>query len=496
MENYNTKSTEHMSFAYLEQLRKSSPAWKLLTSPQAPFIAAFLFLEFISKNRRELAQQELISRLEDFIYQVNLNREEAVFTRTGRQYLDDWANDQHGWLRKFYPSGQDEPHFDITSQVQKAIDWLLSLKQQSFIGTESRLITVFELLRQIVAGVESNPEQRLAELQRQKDEIEHEMKLVEAGEMTMLNDTQIKERFWQAMSTAGEILSDFRAVEHNFRELDRDLRERIAVWDKGKGELLETIFSEKEGISESEQGKSFTAFWRFLMSSTSQEDFADTLERVLQLKPVQEMGTGVDSRNIHQNWVRAGAHVQETVAMLSQQLRHYVDENYIAEERRINQILREIESKALSIRNSPPSQWHFEIDGAKPEISLPMDRPLYTPRTRVEITDDIIDAGVEDFSAESLFTQVYVDKEKLYHQIEYLLQTQDITTIAQITAHYPLKLGLSELITYMIIADESYSDTCHTGDMEEVFWEDEEGVVRVARIPKIIFKRAATIEKD
>ena len=485
-----------MSFAYLEQLRKGSPAWRLLASTQAPFITAFLFQEFIAKNRREIAQLELIGRLDDFIYQVNLNREDPVFTRTGREYLDDWANDQHGWLRKFYPSGQDEPHYDITSQVQKAVDWLLSLKQQPFIGTESRLITVFELLRQIVAGVESNPDQRLAELQRQKDEIEHEMKLVAAGEMTMLNDTQIKERFWQAMSTAREILSDFRAVEHNFRELDRDLRERIAIWDKGKGELLETIFSEKEGISQSEQGKSFAAFWRFLMSSDSQDDFSDTLERVLLLKPVQEMGMGVDSRNVHQNWVKAGAHVQETVAMLSQQLRHYVDENYIAEERRINQILREIESKALSIRNSPPAQWHFEIDGTKSEITLPMDRPLYTPRTRVEIVDDIIDTGIGDFSAESLFSQIYVDKEKLHHQIEHLLQTQDMATIAQITAHYPLKLGLNELITYLVIADESYPGTYQTGDIEEIFWEDEEGTVRLAKIPKILFTRTARSEID
>lgn len=489
MINMSPASLEHMSFAYLEKLRKTSPAWRLLTSPQVPYIASFLFQEFIAQDRRQISGQELINRLDDFIYTVNLDREEAVFTRTGREYLDDWADDRHGWLRKFYPVGHDEPYFDITSQVQKALDWLLSLKQQMFIGTESRLLTVFELLRQIVTGVESDPNQRLAELQRQKDEIEREMALVADGKIALLDETQIKERFWQAMSTAREILSDFRAVEHNFRELDRDLRERIATWDKGKGELLEALFTEQDGISQSEQGRSFAAFWRFLMSSDSQEDFSDTLQRVLELKPIQEMGTIGDSRNIHHNWVQAGTHVQETVATLSQQLRHYVDENYIAEERRINQILREIEGKALSIRNNPPEEWHFEIDGMKPEIRLPLDRPLYTSRTKTEIKDDIIDAGLDDFSAESLYSQVFVDKEKLQNQITYLLRNQDAVSIAQITAEYPMELGLSELVAYLRIADENFSNACQTDDHEDVLWDDKNGKRRRAKIPKIIFAR-------
>ena len=226
------------------------------------------------------------------------------------------------------------------------------------------------------------------------------------------------------------------------------------------------------------------------MSSASQEDFADTLERVLQLKPVREMGTGWNSRNIHHDWVQAGAHVQETVAALSQQLRHYVDENYIEEERRINQILREIEGKALSIRNHPPKEWKLEIDAIKPEINLTMDRPLFTPRKRPEISDDIIDVGFEDFSAEALFSQVSVDKEKLKEQIAYLLKTQDIITLSQIIDKYPLELGLSELVMYLVIASESDQTTFQTDCFEEVSWDGENGTTRSARIPMVIFRRS------
>jgi len=482
--------TDHMSFEFLEYLRKKNPAWRLLASPQAPFVTAFLYKEFIAENRRQIAEQELISRLEGFIDLLSQGQSDFLFPRSGREYLDDWANDEHGWLRKFYPPGQDEPHFDVTSLAQKAIEWLLSLKQQTFIGTESRLITVFELLHQIVERSETDPTLRLAELERRKAEVEQEIIRVQNGQVALLDDTQIKERFWQALTTAREILADFRAVEQNFRGLDRIMRERIATWDRGKGELLAAVFDEQDGIAQSEQGKSFAAFWNFLMSSSYQDDFRETLDRVLLLKPVREMGMNRNVRNIHHDWVNAGAHVQETVAALSQQLRRYVDENFLEEERRINKIVREIEGKAVSIRNNPPKEWELEIDGVQPEIFLPLDRPLFSPPQRPEIKDEAIDAGEEDVPADAIFSQVYVDKEKLKDRIGYMLQTQDKIELSQIIEHYPLDLGLSELITYLVIASETPRATFYPDDLTEVSWNDEAGKRRMAKMAKIIFQRS------
>lgn len=489
MANLKTEVFEHMSFEFLALLRKKNSAWRLLASNQAAFVVSFLYKEFIAENRREIAEQELIIRLDNYIYFLNQGQIDEKFSRSGREYLDEWAHTEHGWLRKFYPPGQDEPHFDITSLAQKAIEWLLSLKQQSFIGTESRLITVFELLRQIVERSETNPELRLAELERRKAEIEQEIIRVKMGHVDLFDETQIKERFWQAMTTAREILSDFRAVEQNFRELDRGMREKIATWDKGKGELLETIFQEQDGISKSEQGKSFAAFWKFLMSSSHQEDFKNIIDRVLNLKPIKDMSISRNIRHIGEDWVYAGAHVQEMVAVLSQQLRRYVDEDFLEEERRIVQILREIEGHALKVRNDPPKDLTMEMDGVKPEILLPMDRPLFSPPERPEIKDDTILIGSEDVSAEELFSQICVDKEKLKDQIMYMLQSQGSTTLSQIIEHYPLTLGLSELVTYLVIASESLQAAFHPDDLEEISWIDEFDNTKVARMPKVIFRR-------
>jgi len=66
------------------------------------------------------------------------------------------------------PAGSDEPHYDPTPAVEKALAWVGGLRSRSFIGTESRLNTIFELLRQMVYWAATDPAQRLADLERRR----------------------------------------------------------------------------------------------------------------------------------------------------------------------------------------------------------------------------------------------------------------------------------------------------------------------------------------
>src|SRR5204863_806048 len=107
--------------------------------------------------------------------------------------------------------------------------------------------------------------------------------------LPLLDATQVKDRFQQMAFTARSLLSDFREVEQNFRRLDRTIRERIATWEGGKGTLLEEIFSQRDAIASSDQGKSFRAFWDFLMSPARQEEFSELLRVVFALEDVKQL---------------------------------------------------------------------------------------------------------------------------------------------------------------------------------------------------------------
>ena len=56
------------------------------------------------------------------------------------------------WLRNFYKPATDEAQFDLTPATEKAIAWLHALTERPFVGTESRLLTLFALLEQERVG--------------------------------------------------------------------------------------------------------------------------------------------------------------------------------------------------------------------------------------------------------------------------------------------------------------------------------------------------------
>src|SRR6056297_177822 len=140
-----------MTFDYttLDLLRSNHPAWRLLRAQHAPLVASFLQRVFIVPNERVMAQADLVEALEDELFALRQQLGSDAFSGSAQNYLNEWADNDKGWLRKFYPTGTDEPHFDLTPATEKALAWLESLTERSFVGTESRLLTLFDLLRQM-----------------------------------------------------------------------------------------------------------------------------------------------------------------------------------------------------------------------------------------------------------------------------------------------------------------------------------------------------------
>jgi hypothetical protein len=186
-----------LDFTTLDTLRRNHPGWKLLVADSAPLVISFLHRVFVEPNSRGIPEADLVEALEDELFALRQHRGADAFPRRAQDYLNDWASNERGWLRKFYPDGSDEPHFDLTPATEKAIAWLSTLTARPFVGTESRLLTLFELLRQMVERTEADPEARVAELRRRRDEVDVEIRRVMEGDLSLLDDTALKDRFQQ-----------------------------------------------------------------------------------------------------------------------------------------------------------------------------------------------------------------------------------------------------------------------------------------------------------
>ncbi len=475
----------------MELLRKHHPAWRLLAASNAPYVIAFLHGAFVRDNIRTLSQSELRTRLDDFAHHLRTVVGEGALPRRSAQYLTEWADDEHGWLRRYYPDGSDEPHFDLSPAAEKAIEWIASLEQAHFVGTESRLNIVFELLREMVSGSQSDPDLRIAHLQAQRDALDAEIDAVQRGQMSVLEPSQLRDRFLQVEQTARALLTDFRQVEQNFRDLDREVRERVALWEGSKGEILETMFGEQDVIAGSDQGRSFRAFWDLLMAPERSEELTSLLEQVIAMPAVAELDADPRTPRMYYDWLDAGEAAQRTVRRLSEQLRRYLDDEAWQENRRIMQIIRTIEQHAVAVRADPPSKTIATIDATAPTINLPMDRPLFTRPFNPTLSARPGEADPASVDPGALYEQVHIDKDRLRRMVSRALSTRPQVGLTSIIADNPLQHGLAELIAWLSIATESDDAVIDEAREQSVTWRDEDGTLRRARLPAVTFVRQA-----
>lgn len=479
-----------LDYRTLESLRQNHPAWRLLCAHHAPLVAAFLHRVFVRPNVRILPQAALVEALEDELFAIREQLSADAFPGSAQSYLNDWSENDKGWLRKFYPPGTDEPHFDLTPATEKALAWLESLDKREFVGTESRLLTLFELLRQMSVGSESDPQVRVAELQGRRDAIDGEIARILGGDVPLLDDTALKDRFQQFLQLSRDLLADFREVEHNFRALDRQVRERIALWDGAKGALLEQVMGERDAIADSDQGRSFRAFWDFLMSQTRQEELSRLLEQVLALPAIAAMRPEERTQRVHYDWLEAGEHTQRTVAGLSEQLRRFLDDRAWLENRRIMDILHSIEVHGLALREDPPGVDFMHLSDTAAAIELPFERPLYRPPVKPHISGHIADDGDANVDLAALYSQVVVDRAQLAGHLRQELQERSQVSLGDVIARHPLRHGLAELIAYLQLAGDWPAAVVDESVQEEVLWYGADGTLRRAAVPRIILLRS------
>lgn len=480
-----------MDYYAINALREKHAGWALLRAQNAPLALHFFMSAFTDPNQRNVGRQQLIDVLDDVLFGVRETYGEEKFPRNASEYLDDWAASERAWLRKYYVQGEDEPHYDLTPAAEDVVRWVESLKGREFVATQSRLTSIFAVLKTLVQQSETDPDVRLAELQQQRNQIDAEMQRIREGDLKVMTAPEALDHFQQLTTLAKDLLSDFREVEQNFRKLDRQVREQIATWDGSQGELLDSIFANQQDIGSSLQGRTFQGFWDYLMSPQLRRELNDLLHRATRIEALARMDNLHTITNLHQDWLPAVEQTQATVRQLSQQMRRLLDDKVFLENKRIMQLIRSIEANALDQRDQPPSNFAMEIEASSVDVALPFERPLYEPGSRVMVMDDVVTADDQDLDASALFSQFHVDRERLKSNIERVLEEETQATLADITAAHPLSQGLAEIVAYYQLAAESDWASINPETTQRLRWTLEDGSVREAVIDQIIFVRPA-----
>lgn len=477
-----------MQYEEIKMLLRSNTTIKLLTADNAPLIISFFFQIFKHQNYSSIVENEITSKLDDHLYQIN--QPVVLYPKTGKSYLASWTQDGTGFLRKYYET-DDEPLYELTPATEIALKWIEELNKPEFVGTESRLKLLFDILKELSVKTKEDAESRIKELELKKIQIELEIENAKSGYFDIFDETQIKERFFNAEETAKRLLSDFRQVEQNFRDIDIDFRRKIITTSNAKGKVLDNLFQQQDFLWETDQGKSFKAFWDFLMSQSKQQELETLLEEVLTLPQVMKLNDNTPAiSGIKNNLIEAGDKVNKSTGTLLEQLRKYVEHKAFFENKRIHDNINHL----LKIISDDPGWFSeennlIEIDGVI-KLDLIMGRPLYDPPQKIYFSKTDQQEGVASNSTFQLFDQFYVDPEILKGNIKEMLKSKSQVTLKEIVERFGVKKGVTEVIGYVEIAAKDKRHIHDDSTQEEILVSNSKtGKFFKINIPQIIFCR-------
>lgn len=472
----------------LQSLREAHPTWRLLRHSQSAFIINFLHSQFIENQASRVSEPAFINNLTEHLEAARADNDWDGYPASAEDCLAKWASNDYGFVRRAYAPDSDEPMVELSPAANRAIDWILGLRKRSaFVGTESRLRTIIDLLTQVRNGTEPDPIRHLQELKQQRQILEDEILRISRGEPPHLLDRiQVRDRLQQIYDHARALINDLRDVEQNFRSLDVDLRRRIAAWDAPKGQLLSTVFDDSDSIAKSIQGQSFAAFWEYLISPERQEEFRALLKTAIAAGLIEECGDP-QIRQINREWVRMAEQVQRTVTQISDQLRRFLDDRSRREDRRIAQLIQQFERTALGLSILPEGDF-ASLDGMEAEVELPMERLLFPTSEKTTFSVNPVDIGQSDDAADSLRSLVYVDPQLLKDNIARALDQQEVIGLSMLIEQNPLQYGLAELIGYLKIASDRERASITPSESETITW-TLNGATRAATVPRVLFWR-------
>jgi len=324
------------------------PLWRLLASANGPVVIGFLQSN-LYESERSLPASILHERIGRDLEALRAQGKD--FPQTAQAYIAVWLAE--GWLERRFPVGATEEEYELSTAAVEAIRFLSSIDQPHSAATESRLALVIQALVKLAEDTDTDKSRRIDRLEAERARIEREIEAIQKGRMRVLPHPSALEQTREIISLTDELTGDFRRVRDQFDQLNRELRERLIDNEGSRGEVLDSMFADIDMISESDAGRTFTAFWRLLIDPEQSATFEQALDNVMSREFVNDLELK-DRRFLRRmtgNLLEQGGIVHKVLQDFARSLKHFVQSREYLEQRRLNQILKDAQRAAIAAKD-------------------------------------------------------------------------------------------------------------------------------------------------
>ena len=478
----------------LEVLDKS-PSVAMLRARSCGYILDFLIGAF--ENETAVSSENLHNKLADYLNDRGVENEDE----TEIQFFDTYEEKAVKYIKKWTDSGfltnyrneDGEIYYELSSHTSKVIDWLSGLKREEYIGTESKFKSIITQLRELVEYTNDDKIKRLELLKDKKQEIEHQIQRLEMGEdVKVFEEYEIVPRFQQISKLAKELLSDFKDVDDNFKNIIKEIYQKQIDPTLNKGDIMQFTFDALDELKSSPQGKSFYAFWEFLLAREMQNELETMIADLFKTLKDKKIET---NDNFLGNMVaylyESGNKVYRTNDKMADKLSRIIRENVVSRSDITKHIVQDIKNLLIDIskKNGKPDISLSIDDGI--DINIPFDRKItFEQSENIEYTlkPTSSELNINDLNElGKVFGNVVVDKKKLEQNIRIALRDNSQVTLFDVIAKHPLQQGLPELFGYLGVLNHFRHTTINAEKQQPVDF-DVEHKKRIL-IPEIIISR-------
>jgi len=488
-----------MPISDISYLFETSPAVQIIRMRNAQWVIPFLFKAFKTENILSLPEPALIGQLAEELRNHSEGIEDLEEARIefgedeesrARKYLLNWVQRR---LLQDFPDGDAVTQYQLSAHTEKLFQWLVSLEKRQFVGTESRFRFLFQTLREMVEYTEDDSLKRLEELKNRKAEIDKEIKRIEMGfKPEIYTNAQLRERLEWFTRLSHELLSDFREVEDNFKFIHRHIVEQHTRAEVNKGAIVGYAFEAYDALRKSDQGKSFYAFWDFLVSRAGQEEWRLLTDQLMLL--LQERSIGGDGdfvQNIKSLLLQQGRNVYESNDKMAEKLSRIITEKEIARHRRLRQQIGTIKELVFQFMDGETPPCGLRLDTPSP-IRMNMERRLnLSERQGTAIVKQPANAKekIEDFERFGrMLSTSHIDRKVLWQKVEKVLEQKTTATLSEIIEITGLTGGVGEVVSYFSFLREKASRVQSMQEITELIPLDA-GRTQFIEVPYLLFSR-------
>lgn len=461
--------------AKYRRLFAESAAWRLLRVDNAPYILAFIADLFSEESEVPYSRARVLLDTE-----IERSRELGIWpTETAAvSYLNQWI--KNGWLREMDDSLTKTDASEIALRFCKGLD------ERNSGTTASHLRIVQEAVRDLAVAISPNIDEKVTLLESKKAEIQREIEALQAGIVLPLSESEQRERIREIYQLASALTGDFRRVEDEIRDLDKELRVQIIQGDISRGDVLLSVMEKEALLATTDAGSAFEGFFQLLCDQNRSMEFREQLRSILSRPVGQQLSDSQHQFLSHlmRELSRESERVFRVRRRTEEGLRSYIESGAATENQAADRLLSKLEKHALLLRDEHldlMTETRLSIPVGPIEIKSPESMALRSPDDKLDTSGVDENANRREPSAHMLDCLDAVQVRQVAYKLLKTLKKYGPMSIARLADYNPLTSGLEELVAYLRIAKAVEATTLN--EKEDVIVVDRQGVKLKASIP-------------